>query len=175
MIAGTSLKTEADMSELVLGHGPKPCSHMIIGEAPGAEEERQGAPFVGASGALIDEALEDIGRSREEFYITNVYKLRPPGNRNPTELEITAHSDLLRAEFQEVNPSVVLLLGRVARDAVLPDFAQQSLAETMETWFTWVGEKAPKFLVTYHPSFILRGGFPKAAWIDDIRIFAYET
>lgn len=160
---------------IVNGVGPKPCSHMIVGEAPGAEEERQGAPFVGASGELLNEALEDIGRDRKDFYITNVYKLRPPGNRNPSELEISAHADLLRAEFKEVNPSVVLLLGRVARDAILPDFAEQSMAETRETWFSWREEDSPNFLVTYHPSYILRGGFPKDKWIDDIRVFAYET
>lgn len=162
------------MESLVLGQGPIPCSHMIIGEAPGAEEERLGEPFVGPSGRLLNEALEDVGRDRKDFYVTNAYKSRPSGNRNPTTEELKAHSLYLRSEFSEVAPSVVLILGRVARDTILPDFSGYSMAESRETWFTWDGSDLPKFLVTYHPSFVLRGGVSKDLWIDDIRVFAYE-
>lgn len=156
-----------------MGVGPKPCSHMIIGEAPGAEEEVEGVPFVGPSGRLLDQALEEVGRDRSQFYVTNVYKLRPPGNRNPNDDELSAHAELLRTELKEVDPSVVLVLGKVARDHIFPELAGVTLASTRELWYSAFEADTRKWLITYHPSYILRGSFPYDSWVDDIRIFAY--
>lgn len=167
----------SQIHNLVPGVGPVPCPKMIIGEAPGAEEEKQGAPFVGASGQLLNKALEEIGRTREEFYITNVFKSRPPGNRDPHEEELYAHAHLLRDEFAEVKPSVVLILGKVARNTLLPQFSSQSMADTLAHWLYKEEDEDIKYLCTYHPAYILYNGSNKQlydAWVDDIRIFAYE-
>ncbi len=146
---------------------------MIIGEAPGAEEVRRGEPFVGQSGELLNGALEEIGRNRSEFYITNVYKHRPENNRNPTIGELTEQRHLLEQEFKDVNPSVVLVFGRVARDWLLPD-----TGGTMDSTRSIAFSDGTKvYLVTYHPSFILRTGRRESphysSWVDDIRAFAY--
>lgn len=104
----------------VPGAGPKPCPGMIIGEAPGAQEEREGRPFVGPSGELLMEGLELGGLSRDQVYITNVVKERPPGNRNPSREEIELALPELVGEGRDVDATYVLLLGRVAAGALFP-------------------------------------------------------
>src|SRR5687767_2789989 len=107
------------MHDLVKATGPVPCTGMIVGEAPGAEEAKQGRAFVGPSGKLLNMALEAADFSRELVYVTNTYKSRPPGNRNPTPTELEAHRSLFHKELKDVAPSVILALGRVAFDYVL--------------------------------------------------------
>jgi uracil-DNA glycosylase len=101
---------------LVWGEGPEPADEMLIGEAPGATEEREGRPFVGAAGKVLNEALANAGMMREDVYITNAYKYRPENNRNPTVAELNLHLPYLTQEFLAVDPARVLLLGRVASD-----------------------------------------------------------
>ena len=101
------------MTKLVYGHGPVPADIMIVGEAPGAEEEAQGVPFVGKSGQLLSNALQDAGINREACYITNVVKFRPEGNRTPTQEEIINGWPLLVDELWDVQPKYILLLGAV--------------------------------------------------------------
>ena len=163
-------------SGIVPGVGPIPCDKMIVGEAPGAEEEKQGVPFVGPSGELLNKALEVVGASREDFYITNVYKLRPPRNRDPYPLELAEHSEWLKDEFKQVTPRTVLVLGKVARDWLLPDLAKESVESTRAYFWEWDG--GILFKVTYHPSYINRKGGEKSTlfseWVDDIREFVYS-
>src|SRR6476646_5430031 len=114
------------MTKLVQGYGPVPCDVMLIGEAPGAEEEQEGRPFVGKSGQLLQRALQDAGLSYEQVYITNVYKHRPPDNRTPTQEEIFEHWPMLVDELQAVQPKYILLMGATALFAFSGDgrFAQ---------------------------------------------------
>jgi DNA polymerase len=104
------------MGEIIWGEGPIPCEEMILGEAPGAKEVEEGRPFVGAAGQLLMEALDNAGVGRGDVFITNVYKTRPEGNRNPTEVELREHLHYLVREFLQVRPKKVLLLGRVPSD-----------------------------------------------------------
>ena len=98
----------------VLGDGPVPCDLMLVGEAPGAEEQRQGRPFVGASGKLLERALTELGRNRSSVYITNVVKHRPPANRDPYKKEIKACLPYLVEELRAVQPKYVVGVGRIA-------------------------------------------------------------
>jgi uracil-DNA glycosylase family 4 len=169
------------MPNFVAGEGPKPCNGMILGEAPGAEEDRQGRPFVGASGALLEEALHNSGIGREQVYITNAYKYRPEDNRTPTEDEIAEHREkYLWDELLDVDPKVMLLLGNVALWTVtgdkgitskrgewyygsaVPDGATLAFANTFDVMPTW------------HPSYVLRNGrgSPKEAeFMGDVEKF----
>lgn len=99
--------------KLVNGYGPVPADVMIVGEAPGAEEEAQGKPFVGKSGQLLSKALQDAGINREQCYITNVVKFRPEGNRTPTKEEVLEGWPVLVQELQQVQPKYILLLGAI--------------------------------------------------------------
>lgn len=152
------------------GEGPVPCNFLILGEAPGAEEERQGRPFVGASGQLLDRAMEAAGIERGQVYITNAYKLRPPGNRNPTEDELSAHRAILIREFQEVDPHQVLLVGSVAQRV-----ARSEGVDVVERG-VWAGSPRNRvFMWVYHPAYLLYSGQPDMpVWYEWIRRFFHE-
>jgi len=102
----------------LMGDGPAPCDYMIIGEAPGFREDEIGKPFAGKAGSLLDDLLNRVNLPREEVYITNVVKCRPPDNRTPTSGEINSCEKYLDKEFQRVDPSYVLLLGATALKGV---------------------------------------------------------
>ena len=110
--------TECDLHKtrknIVHGQGPVPCSTMLVGEAPGANEDKEGLPFIGASGKMLELFLEEAGITREEVYITNVVKCRPPGNRIPWHDERVACKRHLDAEILAVNPDKILILGKTA-------------------------------------------------------------
>lgn len=165
---------ENKATSLVPGVGPVPCAGMIIGEAPGAEEERQGVPFVGASGYLLDESLAAVGLHRNNVYVTNVYKYRPEGNRNPTSEEIEEHRELLDDELEKVNPQTILLLGRVARDALLERLAGSSMASTRGKIYE--SPSGRDVLVSWHPAYILYSGGRKTEaymqFLEDLQMFA---
>lgn len=143
-------------SRLVNGVGPEPARGMIIGEAPGAEEERRGVPFVGPSGVLLDTALEAAGGKRYDYFITNVYKGRPPGNRNPTPIELSSHSQFLKAEFDKVKPEWVLILGKVARDWLYGGERDKPMGASRGIVGQW-DENSPLLMFSWHPSYVLRG------------------
>ena len=135
--------------DLVWGMGPEPCLAMIVGEAPGEAEEILGAPFVGRSGLTLDQALREAGASRDEFYITNVYKLRPPENRPPTDDELNKHLKYLLMEFDAVEPKFILLLGGTAtREFMGEEF--ENITAHRGKWQD--GEKGEVYLATFHPS-----------------------
>jgi uracil-DNA glycosylase family 4 len=110
----------ATRTQAVPGVGPCPADIMIVGEAPGFNEDRQGEPFVGAAGKLLDTLLARIGLGRPDVYITNVLKCRPPQNRDPMPNEVEACSPYLARQLALVNPKVVLVLGRHALERLLP-------------------------------------------------------
>lgn len=135
----------------VINRGTTATKGMIIGEAPGREEEEVGKPFVGASGRLLDLVFEDLDADTNDYYITNVYKLRPENNRTPTKEEIEAHLPALVEEIKYVKPRVILALG-------VP--AQQTLVRIPF-------EPMHKLLFAWHPAYVLRQRTKYPTWRDN--------
>ncbi len=147
----------------VVGVGDEKAEWLIIGEAPGADEDAQGEPFVGQAGRLLDAMLAAIGLKRgENVYIANVLKSRPPGNRNPAPEEVVACMPYLERQIQLIQPKIILALGR---------FAVQSLLNTDEAIGRLRGRvhryQGIPLIVTYHPAYLLRNLPDKEkAWED---------
>lgn len=149
----------------VFGSGSPQAALMVIGEGPGEEEDRQGLPFVGRAGELLTRILSAIGRSRESVYIANVVKCRPPRNREPLPDEVAACRGYLEQQIDLVRPRVLLLLGRVAAQALLG--TQEPLGRLRGTWFEVRGVPAR---VTYHPAALLRNPQLKRPTWEDVQI-----
>lgn len=120
MACCTRCDLAAGRTQVVPGVGPRRASVVLLGEAPGADEDRQGAPFVGRAGRLLDRLLDTAGLDRSEVFITNVVACRPPGNRTPRVREIRAHSPWLERQLRLVRPRLVVTLGRVALAYFVP-------------------------------------------------------
>ena len=148
----------------VPGEGPGNARIMLVGEAPGHDEDISGRPFIGRGGKLLSEALEAVGSSRKEAFITNVVKCRPPRNRVPLELEretcVGAH---LNREMEAVGPNVVVLLGRTASASIL------GVNTLKETRGKLVHRGGRTYLATYHPAAILRNPRLKGTFQKDLR------
>lgn len=135
----------------VMGRGDYKADIMVIAEAPGAQEDQQGIPFVGRSGEILDNLLKDCGLSRDEIYITNILKCHPPGNRDPKEAEKEACFPYLKYETFLLNPRIIVCLGRVAAQRIIsPDF------KITRQHGAWTKRKNCLMTATYHPSAILR-------------------
>lgn len=135
----------------VMGRGSHEADIMLIAEAPGAQEDQQGVPFVGRSGEILDCLLQDCGLSREEIYITNILKCHPPGNRDPREEEKEACFSYLKYETFLLKPKIIVCLGRIAAQRIIaPDF------KITRQHGTWTCRKDCALTATYHPSAILR-------------------
>ncbi len=149
-------------TQTVFGVGDRHARLMVIGEAPGAEEDRQGEPFVGRAGQLLDRMLEAIGLSREQVYIANVLKCRPPGNRDPRAEEVVACRGWLDRQIALVQPELILAVGGVAAKNLLEtDEAVGRLRRRVHHY------RETPLRVTYHPAYLLRRPEEKAkAWID---------
>ncbi len=146
----------------VPGEGNPNADLMFIGEGPGAEEDRQGRPFVGRSGELLTRMIHAIGLERSEVYICNVVKCRPPGNRDPQPEEAEACLPYLRAQVALVRPKVIALLGRVACRYTLRETV--SITRDHGRWFEQAGVW---MMPTFHPSALLRDPARKReAWED---------
>lgn len=140
-------------SRLVVGEGPAPAPLMLIGEAPGRNEDRLGRPFVGQAGQLLDKTLSEVGLDRGQLYITNLVKFRPAGNRDPQPDEIAAASAYLRAELELVRPRLVGCLGRHAARHFLPAVsmgADNGRAIVAKTPLT--GDEPVTIVPCYHPA-----------------------
>ena len=135
------------------GTGPVPADVMIVGEAPGFNEDMQGLPFVGAAGKLLDTLLDRIGLGRETVFITNVLKCRPPQNRDPMPNEAEACLPYLRAQFRLVRPKAVVILGRHALDRMLPGVGP--ISRVHGEFFERSGVA---FIPVYHPAAALHNG-----------------
>lgn len=148
---------------VVFGEGPARPRLLVVGEAPGADEDASGRPFVGAAGQLLERMLAAVGLARTDVYIANVVKCRPPGNRPPSPDELGACRPYLDAQFEALRPDLVLLLGTVATRAVLgTERGITALRGQLLT--TPTGLKA---LPTYHPAYLLRNPSAKReAWAD---------
>lgn len=154
----------ATRTQTVFGVGNRHATLMLIGEAPGAEEDRQGEPFVGRAGQLLDRMLAAIGLGRDEVYIANILKCRPPGNRDPKPEEAAACRAFLLRQVALVQPRLLLSLGRVSAQNLLG--TDEPVGRLRGHWFSF-GPQGLPLMVTYHPSYLLRSPEQKAkSWQD---------
>lgn len=141
-------------TNVVFGVGDPDARLMFVGEAPGKNEDLQGEPFVGAAGRLLDELLGEIGIARQEVYIANVLKCRPPGNRDPRPAEIDSCKGYLREQIRLISPEVVMTLGNFATKLLLrTETGITRLRGQRYDW--WLGAS---LIPTFHPAAALRGG-----------------
>jgi DNA polymerase len=162
---GCALKRTA--TNLVFARGNPQAPVMFIGEAPGAEEDRRGLPFVGASGQLFDRMVSHIGLDEESLYITNIIFWRPPGNRSPTDAESAACLPFVRRHIALVKPRLLVTLGRPAMNAVLG--ITTGINKARGRWVDYgEGLDAPiPAMPTFHPAYLLRNPAQKRqSWID---------
>jgi DNA polymerase len=148
--------------QIVFGTGSMNAELMFVGEAPGADEDSQGVPFVGRAGQLLTKMIEAMGLRREEVYIANVLKCRPPGNRNPEPDEIQTCQPFLFRQLASIQPKVVIALGAFAARTLLD--TQDPISKLRGRVFDFRGAK---LIPTFHPSFLLRSpGNKREAWED---------
>jgi uracil-DNA glycosylase family 4 len=148
--------------QIVFGVGNPRAELMFIGEAPGADEDIQGEPFVGRAGQLLNNMIKAMGLSREEIYIANIIKCRPPGNRTPERDECETCSPFLMRQIAVIKPKAIVALGAIAAKTLLAINA--SMMELRGKWYDFRGTK---LAVTYHPAFLLRDPRQKKeAWKD---------
>jgi uracil-DNA glycosylase len=161
----TRCPLHATRTQGVLGVGPKRTDWLVIGEAPGAEEDRRGEPFVGAAGQLLDAMLKAIGLDRKtNVYIANVLKSRPPGNRDPKPEEVAACLPYLIRQIALLRPRIMLAVGRIAAQNLLGTDAPLARLRGRVHHF---GELNTPLVVTYHPAYLLRTpGDKRKAWED---------
>ena len=157
-------------TQTVFGVGDENADWMLIGEAPGAEEDRLGDPFVGQAGKLLDNMLAAIGLSRRKnVYIANVLKCRPPGNRNPAPEEVSQCSPHLLAQIELIQPRLIVAMGRFAAQTLLKTDA--SISSLRGRVHSYAGVP---LIVTYHPAYLLRTLEDKAKAWEDL-VFARKT
>jgi len=155
-------------TQIVFGEGNPDALLMFIGEAPGEEEDRTGRPFVGKAGQLLTKIIQSVNLSREEVYIANMVKCRPPGNRNPTLQEVETCFPFLEAQIAIINPSIIVALGSVAASYLLD--TKLPISKLRGQWYDWRGGK--KIFPMFHPIFLLRynsraPGSPRyLTWLD---------
>jgi uracil-DNA glycosylase family 4 len=161
--ACTRCKLHESRTQTVFGVGNPNADWMIIGEAPGAEEDRRGEPFVGRAGKLLDEMLQAAGQGRESVFIANILKCRPPNNRDPEPAESAECRRYLERQIELVQPKIILAVGRIAAHLLLEtDTPVGRLRGT-----THYLDKTP-LIVTYHPAYLLRSPSQKRKSWDDL-------
>jgi len=153
----------ASRKNTVPGEGnPNRPDIMFVGEGPGADEDMQGRPFVGAAGQLLDKMIEAMGYKRGEVFIANIVKCRPPGNRVPLPDEMNACVPYLKAQIALIKPKVIVALGKTAVQGLLQE--EVAITKFRGTWCTYEGID---LMPTYHPAFLLRSpGHKGEAWAD---------
>lgn len=154
----------ATRTQTVFGTGNRHAKWLIVGEAPGAEEDRAGEPFVGRAGQLLNSMLRSIGLSREEVYIANILKCRPPNNRDPKPSEAAECMPFLERQIALLGPKVILVVGRIAAQNIL--HTDESLGRLRQRVHVFGAGGVP-LVVTYHPAYLLRTpGDKRKAWED---------
>jgi DNA polymerase len=147
----------------VFGVGNRSAQWMVIGEAPGADEDRQGEPFVGRAGQLLNSMLKAIGLKREQVFIANILKSRPPNNRDPRPEEVRACLPYLFRQIELVNPKLILCVGRIAAQTLLE--TDTSIGKLRGQLHRIAGNRP--MIVTYHPAYLLRSpGEKRKSWSD---------
>ncbi|MFU8811521.1 MAG: uracil-DNA glycosylase [Balneolaceae bacterium] len=157
-----TLRTDLADTRLVFGSGNPQADLMVIGEAPGEQEDREGVPFVGAAGQLLTKILAAIKFDRDEVYITNILKHRPPNNRNPKPEEIAASLPYLERQIELIAPKIILGLGRIAGSALLGEEIPLKQMRGHVHQFHNI-----ELMITYHPAALLRNQqWKRPAWED---------
>ena len=158
----TRCRLSEGRTKVVFGAGNPAAELMFVGEGPGAEEDRQGLPFVGAAGELLNRIIQAIEKTRDEVYIANVVKCRPPGNRDPQPDEVTACRGYLDRQIALVRPRVLVALGKVAAQALLGN--DSPIGRMRGQWYQVQGIPT---MVTYHPAALLRNpALKRPTWED---------
>tara|TARA_Y200000002_G_C22666573_1_gene658242 strand:+ start:736 stop:1437 length:702 start_codon:yes stop_codon:yes gene_type:complete len=153
-------------TNVVFADGNPEAKIMIVGEGPGSNEDKEGIPFVGRAGALLDKMLSSINLDRKNVYITNVVNYRPSENRKPSEDEIKRYLPYLQKHIEIVNPKILVLLGSTAMNALIGN--ETVISKIRGKWIEKkIGVCKPSIIVTFHPAFLMRQpAQKKMAWID---------
>ena len=164
-VAGCKLcGLEKTRTQTVFGVGDPDADWMVIGEAPGADEDAQGEPFVGRAGQLLNSMLKAIGLERSQVYIANILKCRPPGNRDPKPEEAAHCTPYLERQIELIAPRIILVVGRIAAQNLLQT---DTPIGRMRGRLYHFGPRATPVVVTYHPAYLLRSpGEKRKAWTD---------
>lgn len=149
----------AGEQKIVWGEGPIPAIIALVGEAPGASEEKEGRPFVGQAGKFLNKTLESVGLNRDEIYITNLVKIRTTkvannrlSNRAPSKVEVETWKDVLFRELEIVSPKLVVCLGSLAAETLI----HRGFAISRERGKWFAGTNISRIMATFHPSYVLR-------------------
>ena len=163
-IRNCELKKNA--TNLVFADGNPNSKIMIIGEGPGANEDKEGLPFVGRAGQLLDKMLFSIKLDRKNVYITNVVNYRPPENRKPTDIEIARYLPFLTKHIEMINPKILILLGSTALNKIIGN--QEVISKARGKWIKKkIGKCLTLVIASFHPAFLMRQpDQKKMAWID---------
>lgn len=160
----TACELHQGRTQTVFGVGDQQADLMIVGEAPGADEDRQGEPFVGRAGQLLNEMLKAIGLQRQKVYIANILKCRPPNNRDPKPEEAEKCALFLYRQIELLQPKLIVAVGRIAAQRLLKTDAALSRLRNKVHALPATGTP---FIVTYHPAYLLRSPLEKRkAWAD---------
>lgn len=160
----TKCRLHEGRNKFVFGTGNPNADVLVIGEGPGAEEDKQGLPFVGRAGKLLTDMLKAIKFEREDVYIGNVVKCRPPGNRTPMQDEMNTCLPYLKKQVELINPKIILCLGLTAAKGLLKK--KDSLGKLRQNVFEYEGAKV---IVTYHPAALLRNPHWKRDCWEDLK------
>ena len=163
-IKNCSLKSSA--TNIVFSDGNPKSKIMLVGEAPGSNEDQEGLPFVGRAGALLDKMLASINLNRKNVYISNIINYRPPENRRPTDEEVNRYLPFIKKHIEIINPKILVLLGSTAMNALIGNDVVISKARGK-----WIdkefGSCKTSIIITFHPAFLMRQpAQKKMAWID---------
>ena len=161
----------ATRTQTVFGVGNRSADWLVVGEAPGAEEDRRGEPFVGRAGQLLNSMLRAIGLAREQVYIANMLKCRPPNNRDPAADEVAECSPYLERQVALLKPKIMLVVGRIAAQSLLQ--TKVPLGRLRQQVHSYGASQVP-MVVTYHPAYLLRAPTDKRKAWDDLK-FAREV
>ncbi|MBI5548573.1 MAG: uracil-DNA glycosylase [Deltaproteobacteria bacterium] len=162
--ACTRCKLSSKRKNIVFGVGSPKAELVFVGEGPGADEDEQGIPFVGAAGQLLTKMIEAMGYTRDEVYICNVVKCRPPGNRNPEPDEIQACEPFLKQQLASLKPRVIVTLGKFAAQTLLRD--ETSITRLRGNWREYCGIR---LMPTFHPAYLLRSPSEKKKVWEDLQ------
>lgn len=154
----------AHATQLVFGEGSVDSDIVFIGEAPGKKEDLKGVPFIGAAGKFLNEMLESIGLSRQDVYITNIVKYRPPNNRDPLPDEKTAFLPYLESQLEVIQPKLVVTLGRHSLNCFLPDLQIGQVHGQLQEF------KGRMYLPLFHPAAALYNGGMRQTLLDDFAL-----
>ena len=157
-------KLSTGRKNIVFGVGNENADIMFIGEGPGADEDTQGIPFVGKAGQLMNKAFDVVGIEREEVYIANIVKCRPPNNRDPEQDEVLSCINYLRNQVMIVKPKIIVLLGRISLQNILGKEYKITASRGK-----WVEKKEILYMPTWHPAALLRDETKKIDFIRDLK------